>query len=114
MTNKTNAGNQTDRTGFDMRGYRDSNISSSEIAGVVGGLLGAVVAHSEGSSTACVIATAAVGAAAGYALGNLIAPVSNLTTGTKIIGGLTALSFGLSCAGLTTVVGDAFGKLDRE
>ena len=95
-------------------GERDKGLVVSEVAGIVGGILGGVCALSAGYSKGAAIGGAVAGVVGGYALGNMIGPVSNLTTGTKVLTGILAGSFGISCATLGASIVDSLCALGDQ
>lgn len=95
-------------------GVRNEGMAVSEIAGVVGGILGGCLALSAGGSKTAAVVGGLCGAAGGYAMGNLLGPISNLTTSTKIVTGLTAGCFGISVASLGAAICDSFKALSDQ
>lgn len=95
-------------------GYRNKGLVVSEVAGVVGGILGGVCALSAGHSKGAAIGGAIAGAVGGYAIGNIIGPIADLSTGTKVLGGIFAGSFGISCATLGASIVDSLCALGDQ
>ena len=93
-------------------GELDQGIAASEVCGVIGGILGGVMAMSESGSKAAGLAGAVVGGIGGYGMGTFLSPVSNhMGTGAKILTSAISASFGLSVGQLAGVVATSIGKL---
>lgn len=81
----------------------EGGISVGQVAGVVGGVLGALYMVSEGSNKTAAVIGGAVGAVCGWAAGNAI-DIIEVAPGatTKILSGAVACSFGASFGMLAT------------
>jgi hypothetical protein len=90
------------------RGVRNEGLAVSEVAGVLGGLIGGAAVYAQGGSPVAALAGAVCGGLGGYAAGNMMSPISNLTTSTKILTGIGAGCFGISVAGLAASIVEAF------
>lgn len=95
-------------------GDRNKGLVVSEVAGVIGGILGGVCALSAGHSKGAAIGGAVAGVVGGYALGSMIGPVSNFSTGSKVLTGIVAGSFGISCAALGASIVDSLCALGDQ
>lgn len=104
----TSFNNTTKTNAQSFAGERNKDLAVSEIAGVIGGLLGGAIVYSEGGSKVAAVAGALCGAAGGYAMGNILSPISNFTTSTKILTGIGSGCFGISVAGLAGAIVDSF------
>ena len=102
-TQSNNAAMQAEVDAFKKASTRDSGISVGQVAGVVGGILGAVYMVGEGADRNAAVVGGILGAVAGWAAGNAIDIMEEIPgASSKILSGAAACSFGASCGALAT------------
>lgn len=82
-----------------LTGERKEGFSTVHVAGVVGGIMGALAAHGEGNSITASVIGGVAGAAAGYAAASAIGGRYYDSNAAQILGGLASGLFGAGIAG---------------
>lgn len=95
-------------------GSKRSGFDTSKVAGILGGVVGAVSNYSEGSSLVGSVAGGAIGAAAGYAFGDLMGCGESKSVSVKILGGTMSALFGMSIGSIGTGLIDSVTKLASD